>query len=46
MKTDIIIYAFGLVIFNLSTVSLQAQFNYLVTNGTVTTTGYTGPTVT
>ena len=32
MKTDIIIYAFGLVIFNLSTVSLQAQFNYVVTN--------------
>jgi len=33
----------GLVFFNLSAVTVQAQFSYIVTNGTITITGYTGP---
>src|SRR5512133_1660196 len=37
------IAAIGLVIFNVSSVVVQAQFSYIVTNGTVTITGYTGP---
>lgn len=34
---------FALASFSVFTLSVQAQFNYVVTNGTVTITGYTGP---
>jgi hypothetical protein len=37
------IAAFGLAFFNVSTVVVEAQFNYTITNGMVTITGYTGP---
>ena len=44
MKTTLrlAIAIFGLVIFNVSTVVVEAQFNYTTTNGTITITGYTG----
>ncbi len=45
MKTSLrlAVAALGLAVLNISAVKVQAQFNYIVTNGTVTITGYTGP---